>query len=283
MARLVPLSEAAAAISDGDHVSLTGFAITRNGIALAHELVRARRRHLTVSQVIGGMETDLLVAGGCADRLVYSGDSLDRFGSLNAVNAAALAGRLALIEYSSLALLLRFHAGALGLPFAVTTSLLGSDLLPPLLDSGDVRTGTDPFTGQPVLLLAPLRPDVAVVHADTADADGNCLVSGPTWSIKDTAFAARRVLVLTEELAPAGSLPPSAVTVPAAIVDTVSVVPHGAHPTAVYGRYDFDREHLQAYMACTRRGEAGVADYLDRFVYGTADHAGYLELIRSAR
>ncbi|MBV9445050.1 MAG: CoA transferase subunit A [Streptosporangiaceae bacterium] len=282
MGRLVSLTEAAGVIGDGDHLSLTGFAITRNSVALVHELVRARRRGLTVSQVIGGMETDLLVAGGCVDRLIYSGGSLDRFGSLNAVNAAALTGRLHLTEYSSLALLLRFHAGALGLPFAVTTSMLGSDLLPPLIDGGDVRTGTDPFTGQPVLFLATLRPDVAVVHADVADADGNCIVSGPTWSIRDTAFAARRVIVVAEALAETGSLPPDAVVVPAAIVDTVSIVPHAAHPTAVYGRYNFDREHLEFYMASTRRGEAGYADYLDRFVYGTADHAGYLELVRSA-
>src|SRR5690606_40231180 len=117
------LADVVADIRDGTRLALCGFAITRNAVAFAHELVRARRHRLSLTQVIGGMETDLLVAAGAVDDLSYGGGSLDRFGPLHAVNRAAMAGTLRLVEYSALALTLRLHAGALGLPVIATRSL----------------------------------------------------------------------------------------------------------------------------------------------------------------
>src|SRR5690349_3429466 len=107
---VVSLEEAVAVVHDGSHVALTGFAITRNAIAVAHALIRAGRSQLHLSQVIGGMETDLLARAGCLTRITYSGGSLDRFGQLHGVNQAITEGRLVADEYSSLALTLRFHA-----------------------------------------------------------------------------------------------------------------------------------------------------------------------------
>jgi glutaconate CoA-transferase subunit A len=276
--KVVSLTEAVATVSDGSHVAFGGFAITRCVVAAARELVRARRRELTLSQVVGGMDTDLLVGGGCVRRLVYSGGSLDRFGSLYAVNRAILSGEIEVEEYSSLALTLRFLAGALGLPFLPAKSMLGSDLLPALLQRGDaVRLERDPFTGSPVAAFAPLRPDVAFIHVDVADEAGNASIAGPLWSIRETAFAALRLVVLAESVVPVGTLDPDAVTIPAPYVSAVACVPFAAHPTAVAGRYDYDREQLMVYAAAGREGGAVYRRYLDEFVHGVESHDHYLE------
>lgn len=283
MAKVVPLAEAVAVVEDGAHIGLTGFAITRNNVAVAHALIRAGRCNLTVSQVIGGLETDLLAAGGCLRRVEYSGGSLDRFGQLFALNRAINAGEVEVVEYSSLALTLRFHAGALGLPFVPTRSMLGSDLLEPLLADGAVRMGEDVFGGGPVVLLAPLRPDVAFVHADVADAHGNATLSGPTWALRETAYAARHVVVVCEELVPVGSIDPNRVVIPGAIVNTVTVVPRGAHPTAVDNRYDYDRAHLEDYAAASREQGDAHASYLGQYVHSVAGFEEYLHLVGSRK
>lgn len=279
MSKVATLAEAVELIPDGSHLALTGFAITRNSVALCHELIRAGRRDLELSQVIGGMETDLLAGAGCLARLSYSGGSLDRFGPLHSVNWAIGEGSLTVAEYSSLALTLRFHAAGLGLPFVPTRSMLGSDLTRSLVAAGEARLGEDPFTGSPALLLAPLHPDVAVVHADAADERGNAVLAGPSWSVRETVYAARSVIVVCEELVPAGSLRPDTVAVPGAVVTAVVAVPHGAHPTSVYHRYDYDRAHLLEYAKVSREGPTGLKAYLERFVLGSDDHAGYLAAV----
>ena len=282
MSRVTSLAEAVSLVEDGSHVALGGFAITRNSMAVVHEIVRAGRRDLTLSQVIGGMDTDVLVGAGAVAHLTYSGGSLDRFGFLHGLNAAVLARKVVAREYSSLALTLRFHAGAMGMPFASCKSVLGSDLLAPLRESGEVRVMDDPFTGEPAVVLPPLCPDVAFVHADVADERGNAVVSGPTWTIRETAFAARRVVVTAEEIVPTGDLDADHVLVPAAIVNAVVEVPRGAHPTAVLGRYDYDREHLTEYAAMARAGLDGVAAYVEKYVLGVGGHSEYLDLVGRA-
>jgi glutaconate CoA-transferase subunit A len=271
--------EAVSLIPDGCTLGLGGFSITRNVIGMAHEIVRARRRDLTLVQVVGGMDTDLLVGAGCARRLLYSGGSLDRFGFLNAVNAAVGEGALETVEYSSLSLALRLHAGAMGLPYVPCRPMLGSDLLERLLESGDAATGVDPFGGGAVVLLPALRPDVAVVHVDQADPDGNGAIAGPHWAIRETALASRAVVLQAEEVVSAGSIDPNRVAIPGAVVTAVVPLAEGAHPTAVVGRYDFDREHLERYVGFSGRGRQGMAEYLDRYVYGVADHRDYLRLV----
>lgn len=278
MSKLISPSDAAALIPDGCTLGLGGFAITRNVIALVHELIRAGRRDLTLVQVVGGMDTDLLVGAGCVRRLIYSGGSLDRFGRLNMVNRAAQEGSLETLEYSSLSLLLRLHAQGLGLPFIPGRAMLGSDLLERQLAMGGAKLDQDPFTGVPVVLLPPLALDLAVVHVDRADERGNACIAGPNWAIRETAFAARRVLVLCEEVVPSSQLPPDDVTIPGAIVSAVVAVPRAAHPTAVYQSYGFDRAHFDDYVAHTKRGSEGFAEYMKRYVLSVGTHADYLQV-----
>lgn len=274
--RLASLQEIVADIPDGSHLALAGFAIARNAVAIAHELIRSGRSGLTVTQVIGGIETDLLVAAGAVDRLAYGGGSLDRFGGLHAVNQAKLAGRLELTEHSALALALRLHAGALGLPFVTTRSMLGSNLVEPLVASGQAKQVENPFDGTPCLALSPVRPDVAVIHVDVADRSGNAVVDGPLWSIPESARASTTVALVAEEVVENGDLDPSRVTIPALLVHAVAHVPRGGHPTAVYGRYDYDAAHLQTYAEAGSSGPEGLDAYLERWVHGVETFDEYL-------
>ena len=129
-------------------------------------------------------------------------------------------------------------------------------------ESIGVRTGHDPFTADPVVLLQALHPDVAIVHADRADSTGNAEIGGPTWALRETALAARRVIVIYEELVEVGAIDPRLVTVPGLVVDLV--VPHAnaAHPTAVHQRYDYDRDHLTRYVAAAAAGGTTLNEYL---------------------
>ncbi len=275
--KIVSLSEAVALVEDGSHIALGGFAITRCVVAAVHELVRAGRRHLQVTQTTGGLDTDLLAGGGCVRRIVSSGGSLDRFGPLHAVNRRVLAGEVQADEYSNLAITLRLHAGALGVPFIPTRSMLGSELLDTLLKQEDaVRLERDPFTGSPVLMLAPLRPDVAFVHVDVADEQGNAVIAGPTWSLREMAGAARETVLLAEEVVAAGTLSPEAVTIPGPLVTAVVHLRRAAYPTAAVGLYDYDASHLELYAAAAAEGGDAYARYLDQFVYGVDSHQAYL-------
>jgi glutaconate CoA-transferase subunit A len=161
--------------------------------------------------------------------------------------------------------------------------MLGSDLLEPLVATGEVRTSVDPFEGRPIIAMTALRPGIAIVHADVADPAGNAAVSGPTWSIRDSALASQRVVVVCEQIVEVGAIDPERVTVPGVAVDAVVHLPHAAHPTAVHDQYDYDREHLAAYAARAREGPESHSRYLDDFVFGVRDHAEYLARAGASR
>ena len=102
MRKLTSLSEAVASIPSGSHIALSGFAIARCTMAFAHEVIRQGIKGLTISQCLGGMDTDMLVGAGAVDRLIYGGGSLDRFGRIAWVNAGIENGTLHAELYSSL-------------------------------------------------------------------------------------------------------------------------------------------------------------------------------------
>lgn len=282
MSPRVTLAEAARLIHDGDHVALGGFSITRNATALAHELIRRDARGLTISAAVLGLEADLLVGAGCVERVIYGGGSLDRFGQLGRVNEAVERGRIDVQYMSSLAVTFRYLAGALGLPYVPIRSLLGSDLLPPLVAAGVAREDRDPFSGEPLVLLRAMRPDVAVLHAQLADAGGSARVLGPRWDNDEAVAAAARVIVFAEEIVEADEIRrlPELTLVPSFRTSALVHLPFGAHPTAVYRRYDYDAEHLALYAEATRSQRA-FDDYVARYVRGT-DHAGYLAAVGGA-
>ena len=277
------VAEVVRSIPDGSYIALGGFAIARNVIAVAHELIRQQKKRLTLSQGVMGMDTDLLVGGGLVSRLIVGGGSLDRFGPLHCVNRARETGTIESHDYSSLSLCFRYLAGALGISFIPIKSLLASEVLERLengLAGDDLRRFDCPFTGEEYVLLKALTPDVSLVHVQVADREGNCQIKGPRWENEEQAKAARRVIVITEELVPTEYIQryPERTVIPAHRVEAVIHQPFGAHPTAVFGCYDYDPEHLKLYVDHVKRPER-VREYLETYVIGTEDHWEYLEKI----
>lgn len=286
MSKLVSLAEAVASIASGAHVALSGFAITRCNMAFAAEVIRQGICGLTISQCVGAMDADLLVGAGAVERIIYGGGSLDRFGRLANVNRGIEDGSLVAEEYSSLSVTFRYLAGALGLPFIPIRSLRGSDLLRQIEErsGADVALIADPFTDEQWLALKPLLPDVAVVQAQAADAEGNAWITGPKWDNLEQARASKRTIVITERIVPDELIRrhPERTVIPGLLVSHVVELPFGAHPTSVFAAYDYDAEQIKRYVAATRTPETFRA-YLDEYVYGVADHWGYLAKIGGER
>jgi glutaconate CoA-transferase subunit A len=279
--KLKTAAQVVSGIPDGTHIALGGFAIARNVNTVVHELIRQQKKDLTLSQCVMGMDTDLLVGAGLVSRLVVGGGSLDRFGRVNCVNRAREKGTVESVDSTSLSISFAYLAGALGISFIPIKSMLGSEVLE-RLEAGQAADSIHrmdcPFTGEPYLLLKAIQPDVSLVHVQVADKEGNCQINGPRWENEEQAKAADRVIVITEELVETDVIRqnPERTIIPGHRVEAVIHQPFGAHPTAVYGSYDYDAEHLIEYVKHSKR-VGGVEEYLDRYVLGSSDFGDYLE------
>ncbi|HXJ17227.1 MAG TPA: CoA-transferase [Candidatus Polarisedimenticolia bacterium] len=281
------VSEVVKTIPSGAHIALGGFAIARCVITVVHELIRQQKRDLTISQGIIGLDTDLLVGAGLVSRLIMGGGSLDRFGPAHCVNRARESKSLRCEDYTSLSICFRYLAGALGLSFIPIKSLLASEVLERLEAgpaAGDVKRSKCPFTGEEYVLLRALTPDVSLVHVQVADPEGNCRIDGPRWENEEEAKAGRRVIVVAEEIVPTEYIQrsPERTIIPGHRVEAVIHQPFGAFPTAVFGRYDYDADHLRMYVNHAK--EPGrVKEYLEKFVLGCRDHWEYLDKLGGLR
>jgi glutaconate CoA-transferase subunit A len=286
MTKLTSLSEAVTSILPGSHIALSGFAITRCTMAFAHEVIRQGIKGLTISQCLGGMDTDMLVGAGAVDRLIYGGGSLDRFGRLAFVNAGIENGSLKAELYSSLSVTFRFLAGSLGLPFIPIRSLVGSDVLVQLEEraGSDIAYVTDPFSGDRWLTLKPLVPDVAIVQVQTADEEGNSVILGPKWDNAEMVRAAKRTIIIAEHIVPGDVIrrQPELCAIPGLLVSHAVDLPFAAHPTCMYREYDYDADEIKKYVEAQKTPQK-FRDYLDKYVYGAKDHWKYLNLVGGLR
>ena len=286
MTKVATLIEAVASIPIGSHVALSGFATARCVMAFAHEVIRQGKKKLTVSQCVAGMDADILVGGGAVERIVYGGGSRGRSGQHFCLSRGIEQGTLVREELSSLSMTFRYLAGSLGLPFIPIRSLNGSDILKQLreITPSPVSTLRDPFTGEDWLVIKPLIPDVAVVQVQVSDEEGNAWILGPRWDNEEQVKASKRTVVITEQLVSTETIRrfPERTLIQGFRVSHVVQLPFSAHPTSVYGVYDFDKEHINKYAEASKTPQ-GLQEYLDKHVYGVKDHWGYLEMVGGMR
>jgi glutaconate CoA-transferase, subunit A len=282
MTKLSTLADAVASIPNGSHVALSGFATARCNIAFAHEVIRQGLKELEVSQCVAGIEADLMIGAGAVTRIVYGGGSRGRSGQHACICRAIEQGTLATEELSSLSMTFRYLAGALGIPFIPIRSLNGSDILNRLqqIEPPVVSRLNDPFTGDDWLVLKSLIPDVAVVQVQVSDEEGNAWILGPRWDNEEQVKASKRTIVITERLVSTEAIrrAPEQTVIPGFRVSHVVHLPFSAHPTSVYGVYDFDEEHIALYAGASKTPH-GFQEYLDKYVYGVKDHWGYIEMV----
>ena len=261
-------------VRDGDTVVIEGFTHLIS-FAAGHEIIRQRRRDLTLCRLTPDLIYDQMIAAGCARKLVFSWAGNPGVGSLHAFRRAVEGQSLEIEEYSHFGMVARFSAGAAGLPFWPLRDYGGTDL--PRANPR-IKTVACPYTGEALATVPALNPDVTIVHAQRADAQGNTQIWGLLGVQKEAAFASRRVIVVVEELVEESVIrsDPNRTVIPAMIVDAVVVEPWGAHPSYAQGYYDRDNDFYVAWEGISR-APGRLERYLEEFVYGVPDRAAYVE------
>jgi glutaconate CoA-transferase, subunit A len=270
-------------VHDGDTVAIEGFTHLIC-FAAGHEIIRQRRRDLVLCRLTPDVVYDQMVAAGVARKLVFSWMGNPGAGSLHAIRRRierADPEPLEAEEYPHFGMVGRYTAGAANLPFFPLRSYDESDL--PAVNP-NIRKVASPFGDEVVHAVPPLRPDVTVVHAQRADQHGNTQVWVPLGCQREAAFAARRVIVVVEELVSEAVVraDPNRTLIPGLKVDAVVVCPGGAHPSFAQGYYDRDNRFYLEWEAISRDPEA-LDSWLDEWVRSTADHGEYLAKLGDAR
>lgn len=273
MSKLIPLSEAIGQyIQDGDTVYAAGFTHLIP-FAAGHEIIRRGLRDLVLARATPDLIYDQMVAAGCARKVIFSYMGNPGVGSLHIMRAEIEAGRLEWEEYSHFGMISRLQAGAAGLPFMPMNPTAATDLerVNPL-----IQRVTDPYSGKEVITVPALQPDVAIVHVQRADVNGNAHLWGIIGEQKEVAFAARRVILTAEEIVDEAIIrsDPNRTLIPGFIVDAVCHVPYAAHPSYAQGYYDRDNDFYLKWDKITQSTEA-VKAYLDEWIYGVKDRNEY--------
>ena len=273
------LAEAAALVADGDTVALGGALSHRLPMALVRELVRLGRRDLRLVGSAHGIDVDLLVGAGVAGTVEesYVGYEQD-LGLAPAYRRAAEAGTVAIRETCCYTLLQQLRAAEYGLPFMPVRGVAGTGIRDLHPEYAEIEC---PFTGQRLVAVPPLAPDVALIHALSADRHGNVHLRRPLVLDERFAHAAKRVVVTVETLADTAAVEGAGIVLPYFLVDAVVEAPFGAHPTSCYPHYAYDRAHLRGWVEAAR-DEDGVAAYLTEFVTAGGE-AAYLDAVGRGR
>jgi glutaconate CoA-transferase subunit A len=273
------LAEAAALVNDGDTLVAGGCCYSRTPWAMLLELLRAQRRDLVLARNLMCYESELFLATGAAGKLISSWVGIGlRWGIPKVFREYVERDPSLYEEWSHLSFGMRLMAASMGLPFLPTASLLGSDLLA----RTPAREMRCPFTGELLVAVPALVPDVAVIHVQTVDASGNAQIEGPAYMDVEYARAAKTVIITAEEVVPHEAIVRSAdrTQIPGFVVDAVVEVPFGSYPHECHGRYEADFDHFDAYSErVSADGEAGVRAYLSEYVVQAGSFAGFLDMI----
>jgi len=265
MAEILPLAEAVGRlVHDGHTVALEGFTHLIP-FAAGHEIIRQRRRDLTLVRMTPDLIYDQMIGAGCASKLIFSWGGNPGVGSLHRFRDAVQNGwpaPLTIEEHSHAGMANRYVAGASGLPFAVLRGYVGTDLAG---QTDTIKPITCPFTGEVLTAVPAINPDVSIIHAQHADRDGNVQMWGITGTQKEAVLAARHSLVTVEEVVDHLRPRPGAVVLPTWAVDYVALVPGGAHPSYAQGFYPRDNAYYRAWDAISRDRESFLG-WLNRAV-----------------
>lgn len=271
--RLVP-SDAVIGVGGTNHA--------RTPMALLIEVLRQGRSGLTMTRPLSCFEAELMLASGMADRIMTSWVGIGHgWGLAPVVRHLVENGDATFEEWSHLGIGLRYKAGAMGVPFLPTLSMLGSDIDARL----DLAKVTCPYTGQLLNAVPSLNPDVALVHVQRADKLGNAQIDGYQLMDADLVLAARRVIISAEEIVSTDEFrhDPARTAIPAFAVDAVVHQPMGAYPHECYGHYEADLDEFTAYMQAVKAGGIEGAREFVAALIAHPDHDSYLASIDPSR
>lgn len=264
-------------VADGSTVAIEGFTAFIC-FAAAHEIIRQRKQDLTLCRLTPDLIYDQMVGAGVARKLIFSYSGNPGVGSLYCVRRAVekeIPRPLEIEEYSHFGMVGRYLAGASNLPFFPLRSYAGSDL--PRVNP-KIRFVDDPYGAEQIAVVPPLKPDVAFIHAQRADAQGNTQLWGLVGMQKEVAFASDKVVVVVEEIIDEDVIrrDPNRTLIPGLIVDAVVCEPYGAHPSYVQGYYDRDNAFYLDWGKRSR-DQAATEAWLQEWIYDVPNRVAYLE------
>jgi glutaconate CoA-transferase, subunit A len=266
-------------LRDGDTVFVGGFGQCIP-FAIGHEIVRQGRKDLVLCRSGADIFFDLLIAAGCVAKVIVGYLGNPGIGLAHAFRRAAEGGAIEVEDWTNFAMVLRLHAAALGVPFLPAATMAGGDLPAAV----NVRTVTCPYSGEKLSAIPALRPDVALLHAQCADADGNLQLFGLPGDSVEGALASRKVIATVEEIVPPEVIRsrPDRTVVPGFRVAAVSQVPFGAYPAYVDGYYGRDDQAYEDWDALAR-DPAALDDWIASRIRETPDFASYLKMVGPER
>jgi glutaconate CoA-transferase subunit A len=276
--KILNIEKAVTLVPDGSTLALGGLSVNSSPMAFVRELIRQKKKELTLVAIVNGMAVDWLVAAGCVSKVISGLISFEGMGLAPHFRHAVESGAVELEEYSEYLLIARLRAAATNLPFIPTKAGLGTDVIG--LHPETTRLETDPATGEAYVACTPLSVDVAAVHAHAADTLGNVRVDPKLlWMDNEIVNAAARTIVTVERIVPHSSFvaEPHRTTWPRFITDAVVEVPWGAYPTSCFPKYRHDKAFYSAYTKAAGNPESFQAFWNDRLA-GPETHDTFLQV-----
>ncbi len=267
-------------VGDGDYLAIGGFGADRLPTAVVHEIVRQGRQNLRFAGHTATHDFQVLCAGNLTGRgrtlaqvdVAYI-VGLEARGLSPHARRVVESGEVECVEWTNYALAVRLKAAAMGVPFLPARTMLGTDTF----RKSAAKVIACPFTGEKLVALPALSPDVAAVHVHEADRYGNCRIRGTTVADLDLARAAKRLIITCERLIPGDDIrsDPTRTVIPFFCVDAVCEVPYGSYPGNMPYEYFSDEDHLRTWLEVEKDRDAYLK-FLDEYVFGVKDFAEYL-------
>lgn len=278
-------------IRDGSHIAIGGFTVARNPMAITYEIIRQRKKNLHLYVHSHGQALELLIGAGCAKRVELAYGGMGRFApTMVRFRKAVQNGDIEWEDYTNYQMTLRFFAGSLGIPFMVTKTSLGSDIIlkegfnPETRKEDKVASKKLVVTNNPfidkedkVVLVPAINADVALIHAQYVGEEGTVRIEGLKFTDVEIAKCADKLIVTCEQIVPESYLRrnPEMNCLPFFFVDAIVLAPYGAHPTNCFNVYDYDAQHLNMYCEMAE-DDKSFGGYLSEWVYGVPSHEEYL-------
>jgi glutaconate CoA-transferase subunit A len=262
------LADAAGLVKDGDLVTTGGATFNRAPMELIRELIRQRRKGLSLVDREPSIDFDMLIGAGCVEKVRAGMLAFEIFGMAPNFRRKADGRQLLVKEGACQPIIAGLRAAAMGIPSLPVKGMVGSDVLDITEVIGGYMQVEDPFTGEKLIAVRAIEPDVAILHAQKGDQYGNVRIEGPVYEDVIKAKAAKRVVVTVEEIVPTEEFRrhPELTALPHFLVDAIVEAPGGAAPTSCFNYYEVDYAHVQEYMRYAQ--EDRFAEYLDRHVFG---------------
>lgn len=269
--KLMVLEEAiSSCVQDGDLVGFGGLSFWRKPMAAVREMIRQQKKNLTVCTFVGGLEVDMLIAGGCVSKVKACFVGMEMFGMAPNYRNAVESGNVAISEETEASIALGLKSSYLRVPFMPLRGIIGTDF-PKVRD--DIKEFEDPLgSGTKLMALPKIDLDVAVLHVPYADEFGNANIAGAVWMDDDMAKTAKKTIITCERIVESEDIRhlPGKAQLPMQTTAAVSKVPFGAHPTSCYDRYTFDALHIQEYL------KMDFSEYKKKFI-SVGSQAEYLD------